>query len=267
MAFSLITAENGVKYLKSDIIPVPHGFATRIGGVSREAHTASLNLAFGRGDERETVMENLRLFADAVGVMPESVVSRHQIHSARVVLADEKMRGEGYFVDTDAECDGYVTNREGVTLGVKTADCVPILFADKEAHVIGAVHAGWRGTASGIAAECVRKMCELGAKPENIRAAIGAAIHFCCYEVGEDFFASVAALVGEDTAREFIREREGGRLYADIVGMNRRFLLEAGLIEENIDVCEYCTCCEPSLFYSHRASHGVRGTMLSVISL
>lgn len=266
MAFSLITAANGVKYLKSDLITVPHGFATRIGGVSREAHTASLNLAFRRGDGRETVMENLRLFADAVGIAPESVISRHQIHSARVVYADEKMRGEGYFIDTDAECDGYVTDREGVALGVKTADCVPILFADAENRVIGAVHAGWRGTASGIATECVQRMCELGAKPENIRAAVGAAIHFCCYEVGEDFYASVAALVGEAVAREFIRGQDG-RLYADIVGMNRRFLLEAGLSEGNIDVCEYCTCCELSLFFSHRYSHGLRGTMLSVISL
>lgn len=266
MAFELITAENGVKYLRSDIIPVPHGFATRIGGVSQAAHTNSLNLAFGRGDERETVMENLRLFADAVGTTPDSVVSRHQIHSARVVYADESMRGEGYFTDTDAECDGYVTDREGVALGVKTADCVPILFADTDAHVIGAVHAGWRGTVSGIGAECVRKMCELGADPKNIRAAIGAAIHFCCYEVGEDFYAAVAKLVGDRVAREFIRAKSG-RLHADIVGMNRRFLLEAGLGKANIDVCGYCTACEPSLFYSHRYSHGVRGTMLSVISL
>lgn len=266
MAFQLITAENGVKYLKSDILSVKHGFATRIGGVSSEAHTATLNLAFGRGDERETVMENLQLFSDALGVAPESVISRHQIHSPKVVYADEKMRGEGYFIDTDEACDGYVTDREGVALGVKTADCVPILFEDKAAHVIGAVHAGWRGTASGIAAECVRKMCELGAEVENIRAAIGAAIHFCCYEVGEDFYRSVAELVGEDTAREFIREHNG-HLHADIVGMNRKLLLDAGLCDNNIDICEYCTACEPELFYSHRYSHGLRGTMLSVISL
>ena len=266
MAFQIITAENGVKYLKSDIIPVKHGFATRIGGVSREAHTSSLNLAFGRGDERDIVMENLKRFSDAVGITPESVISRHQIHSAKVVYADEKMRGEGYFIDTDEACDGYVTDCEGVALGVKTADCVPILFEDKAAHVIGAVHAGWRGTASGIAAECVRKMCELGAEVENIRAAIGAAIHFCCYEVGEDFYRSVAELVGEDTAREFIREHNG-RLHADIVGMNRRFLLDAGLRDGNIDVCSCCTACQPELFYSHRYSHGLRGTMLSVISL
>ena len=266
MSFTLIHAENGVKCFKSDIIPVRHGFSTRIGGVSHKSHTESLNLAFGRGDEQATVLENLRLFSDAVGVAPESVISRPQIHSSRIVYADETMCGEGYFNETAEGCDGYVTDREGVTLGVKTADCVPILFCEPDSHIIGAVHAGWRGTASGIAAECVRMMVTLGSSPKNIRAAIGAAIHVCCYEVGEDFYDSVASLVGGDIAREFICSRAGS-LHADIVGMNRRILLEAGLDGANIDVCERCTCCEPSLFFSHRASHGVRGTMLSVISL
>lgn len=266
MAFTLITAENGVKYFTSSIIPVPHGFATRVGGVSRAAHTSSLNLAFGRGDDRETVLENLRLFTNAVGIEPESVISHTQIHSSRVIYADETIRGEGYFVPTDDGCDGYVTDRAGVALGVKTADCVPILFCDNTAHIIGAVHAGWRGTAAGIAAECVSKMCALGADTSRICAAIGAAIHFCCYEVGEDFLESVASLAGADIAHEFIRKKDG-RLHADIVGMNRRILTDAGLRECNIDVCEHCTCCEPMLFHSHRASHGIRGTMLSVISL
>ena len=266
MSFTLIKAPNGVEYLRSDILGTRHGFATRIGGVSRAEHTNALNLAFGRGDEPNTVLENLRLFSKAVGIDERSVVSRHQIHSARVVYADEKMCGEGYFRETSEECDGYVTDREGVTLGVKSADCVPILFCDPTARIIGAVHAGWRGTASSIAIECVKKMCSLGADKASIRIAIGAAIHSCCYEVGEDFFESVSKLAGADIAAEFIRQ-SGDKLHADIVGMNRRFLLESGIIDGNIDICEYCTACNPSLFYSHRYSHGMRGTMLSVISL
>ena len=266
MSFSLIKAPNGVEYLRSDIISVPHGFSTRIGGVSQAEHTKSLNLAFGRGDDRETVLENLRLFSSAVGIDAKSIVSRHQIHSPTVIYADEKMCGEGYFTETSEGCDGYVTDRKGVTLGVKTADCVPILFSDADAHVIGAVHAGWRGTASEIAAECIKKMVGLGADVGKIRVAIGAAIHYCCYEVGEDFFASVRTLTGAHIAEKFIR-LERGKLHADIVGMNRHLLLESGITESHIDVCEYCTACNPSLFYSHRYSHGVRGTMLSVISL
>lgn len=266
MAFSLVCAENGVKYLKSSIIPVRHGFATRIGGVSAHEHTSSLNLAFNRGDSTETVLENLRLFCDAVCVDENSVISRHQIHSKNVIYADENMAGEGYRKAVDEGCDGYVTDREGVTLGVKTADCVPILFCDPEARIIGAVHAGWRGTASGIAAECVFKMKSLGAEPSRIKAAVGPSIHACCYEVGEDFLSSVTAIAGEDMAREYIRT-VNGRLHADIVGMNRRFLLESGVLPDNIDISNQCTCCEPELFFSHRYSGGVRGTMLSVIAL
>lgn len=266
MAFSIFTAENGVKYLKSDILPAVHGFSTRIGGVSREAHTSSLNLAFGRGDDDATVLENLGIFSDALGIDARSVISRTQIHSAKVIYADENMRGEGYFSESPEGCDGYITDKTGVALGIKTADCVPILFCDADAHIIGAVHAGWRGTASGIAAECVKAMCSLGANAKNIRAAIGPAIHSCCYEVGEDFVASVTELAGAQMAREFIRGR-GGKPHADIVGMNRRILLESGIPKQGIDICEYCTCCEPSLFYSHRFSRGIRGTMLSVITL
>lgn len=266
MSFFLVSAENGVKYLRSDIIPTPHGFATRIGGVSAEAHTASLNLAFGRGDSEETVLENLSRFCGAVGINERAVISRHQIHSTAVVYADGNMCGEGYFVPTEKECDGYVTDKTGIALGVKTADCVPILFCDPDARVIGAVHAGWRGTAAGIAAECVKRMTELGADAKKIRAAVGAAIHFCCYEVGDDFYASVASLAGENIALEFVRP-VNSKLHADIVGMNRRFLLESGLAADNIDICEFCTCCNHDLFFSHRYTKGVRGTMLSVISL
>lgn len=266
MAFSIIAAENGVKYLKSDILPVTHGFSTRVGGVSTHVHTSSLNLAFGRGDDDATVLKNLGIFSDALDIDAKSVISRTQIHSARVVYASEDMRGEGYFKESPEGCDGYVTDKTEVALGIKTADCVPILFCDADARVIGAVHAGWRGTASGIAAECVKAMCSLGANAKNIRAAIGPAIHFCCYEVGEDFVASVTELAGAQMAREFIRGHEG-KLHADIVGMNRRILIESGMCEDSIDVCECCTCCEPAIFYSHRFSGGTRGTMLSVISL
>ncbi len=266
MAFTTITADNGVKFLKSDILPVTHGFSTRVGGVSTHTHTSSLNLAFGRGDDDATVLENLGIFADALGIDARSVISRTQIHSTKVVYATEDMRGEGYYKQTPEGCDGYVTDRAGVALGVKSADCVPILFCDADAHVIGAVHAGWRGTASGIAAECVRAMCKLGADVKSIRAAIGPAIHFCCYEVGEDFVKSVTELAGADMVREFIRKLDG-KLHADIVGMNRRILLESGVSEKSIDTCPRCTCCEPESFYSHRFSKGIRGTMLSVIAL
>lgn len=266
MAFEIITAANGVKYLKSTAIPYRHGFATRVGGVSKEAHTGSLNLAFDRGDDKETVLRNLELFSEAIGIEADSVISLGQIHSTRVLTVDKGSRGLGYYVASDEKCDGYVANTAGITLGVKSADCVPILMCDENAGVIGAVHAGWRGTVSGIAAECVRKMTALGAKAENIHAAIGPAIHACCYEVGEDFRSSVSELAGYDFADKFIK-RQAGKLHADIIAMNRQILLECGIADCNIDIAQYCTCCHPELFFSHRYSHGLRGTMLSVIAM
>lgn len=266
MAFEIITAENGVKYLKSTLIPYRHGFATRIGGVSGEAHTSSLNLSFDRGDDRKTVLRNLELFSEAVGVEADSVISLGQIHSTKVLTVREDSRGLGYCVKSDEKCDGYVTDTAGITLGVKTADCVPILMCDENAGVIGAVHAGWRGTVSGIAAECIEKMTSFGARAENIRVAIGPAIHSCCYEVSEDFREAVSQLAGGDFADRFIESRDG-KLYADIVAMNRQILLERGVDGCNIDVAEYCTCCHPELFFSHRYTHGLRGTMLSVIAM
>lgn len=230
------------------------------------AHTGTLNLAFDRGDERETVIKNLDAFAGAIGISKDSVISLGQIHSTRVISVDERSRGRGYILPDDEKCDGYVTNTPGVALGVKTADCVPILMCDSGAGVIGAVHAGWRGTAGKISEECIKELVSLGASCENIHVAIGPAIHSCCYEVGEDFRDSVRQMIGSAVTDKFVTEKDG-HLFADIVGMNKFILVSCGIKDNNIDVCKYCTCCHPELFFSHRFSKGIRGTMLSVISM
>ncbi|MBR5453636.1 MAG: laccase domain-containing protein, partial [Clostridia bacterium] len=158
-----IIDRDGVKLLVSDKIKEKHGFSTRVGGVSTLPHTASLNLGYYRGDERETVIENLRRFSSAVDIPLEDFVSVTQIHSSDVRYTTEKDRGGGIFYKADYECDGYVTDRQGVALCVKTADCVPILFSSGDG-IVGAVHAGWRGTARSIAAVCVERMVSLGAR-------------------------------------------------------------------------------------------------------
>lgn len=265
--FRLVKSENGVEYLISDIIPCKHGFSTRTGGISALPHTSSLNLAFGRGDREETVLGNLKLFAEAVGFDAKRTVSTSQIHSADVRIMGETDAGMGYTKPASEGFDGFVTTVKSLPIAVKTADCVPILFAavrDGDVLAVCAVHAGWRGTASGIAAECTRKLTELGARKEEIRVAIGPCIHKCCYEVGQDFFDKVFSLRGENFACENVTpERE--KYVADIVNMNIRILTEEGILPQNIDVCELCTCCHPEMFYSHRYSGGVRGTMCSVI--
>ena len=268
-----IKANNGVEYLKSEILSAPHGFSTRVGGVSKLPHTSSLNLAFGRGDETDTVLENLRLFAEAVGFDEKSTVSVSQIHSADVKVVDESHAGQGYFISEAFSCDGYVTTAPNVTIGVKTADCVPILMEgyNKEGMLcaVGAVHAGWRGTVSGIAVNALEKLISLGACAESVRVAIGPAICSDCFEVREDFYSSVKEMLGDEKADRFVisDKNRAGVWHCDLRDMNRCFLLEAGVKAENIDVCQECTCCNPSLYFSHRYSGGKRGTALSVIRM
>ena len=273
MAFKTMTV-NGVTYLTSDALLSRHAFSTRKGGVSTLPHTSSLNLAFGRGDERATVLQNLSLFAAAVGVDPASVVSVPQVHGNRVHVLDTRHRGMGYHTEATMEGDGYVTADPAVTPGIKTADCTPILLearANGLPVAVAALHAGWKGTVADIAGEGVRALTETaravaGASAEiTVHAAIGPCIHACCFEVKEDCLTRVRASLG-DMAEAFILHREE-KTYLDLPALNRALLLRAGVEEAHVDVCPDCTACTPTRFYSHRASGGVRGTLLSVISL
>lgn len=259
-----------VVYYKSPQIEVPHGFSTRIGGVSAPPHLASMNLGRNLGDDPESVRENYLRICRAVGTPSSSLIYTKQIHSSIVEYVTEGDRAKTF------ECDALVTDRPGVTLSIRTADCVPILFwaplddggtgEPMSEGVIGACHAGWKGTVSRIQQNTVGRMAALGANVKDIRCAIGAAIHFCCYEVGEDFRESVAQAIGEKFANEFVRVHDG-RLHADIVGMNVRLLLEEGIDPAKIAVSDECTCCRPDRFFSHRASRGKRGVMAALISL
>lgn len=244
-----------------------HGFSTREGGVSTLSHTASMNVADGHGDPPETVRENLSILARHVsgGTLDAcDTVYAPQIHSAIVRYVSEEDCGH-----PGQPCDGFFTDRAGVLLTVRTADCVPILFTAKRADsspLIAAVHAGWRGTIAGIAAEAVRKLTGAGAELSTVRAAIGQCIHDCCFTVREDFIKAVTDACGAEFANQHIRAR--GRLfYADLPAMNLEILREAGLTKEQIDVSPYCTACAPELFHSHRASGGMRGAMGAVIGI
>ena len=267
-----VNAKNGVQYLRSDIISARHGFSTRIGGVSRAEHTSSLNLAFGRGDNREIVLQNLSLFADAVGFDAGKCISVSQIHSADVRFVTEAEAGQGYFAPESFSCDGYVTNVPGLTIGVKSADCVPILMEgrDKSGKIlaVGAVHAGWRGTVSGIAVECIKKLSAFGVLPEDVRVAIGPAICGECYSVRADFYNAVRDILDErDTERFLLPSTTEGVWRCDLRQMNKEFLISCGVLAGNIEISDECTCCSPEKYFSHRYTGGVRGTMLSVIEM
>ncbi len=251
--------ENGIVYCAalSGAPSLIHGFSTRLGGVSELPHTKSLNLGYNRGDPDEVVDENFRIFKEKLGITGAVLVSAHQAHTKKVVYAD----GSSVHFEN---VDGFVTNKPGVALLVKTADCQPILLYDEKARVIGACHAGWRGTVAGIAAETVAAMTKLGADPKNILAACGPCIDKCCFEVGDDFVDTVAYF--SDEFLQFV-SKENGKYHADIKAMNRHILMCSGVPEENIRVSEECTCCDPGKFFSHRYSKGLRGTMASVIMM
>lgn len=309
-AMKTIHAENGVIYIKSDLIPCPHAFSTRRGGISRHRHTSQLNLAFNRGDSDDIVLENLRIFAQAAGFIAQSIVSLPQRHSTDVKTVTEDDAGLGYYIKTDESADGYATVRPGVTLGVKTADCVPILLAavgpDGRAYAAAAIHAGWRGTVNRIAREGVFALLSLGAKLEDIRAAIGPAIGACCYEIENDVYTEVKDKLGKDILFKYVRPAvldtallspvqapgsfpgtprnapSGGispslfstapgiiprKWFADLKNINAQILTDAGIDIHNIDISEMCTCCSDNLFFSHRRCGELRGTMLSVITL
>lgn len=265
MAAFYTQEKDGVVFLKADNIPFPHAFSTRLGGVSEVPHLKTLNLGFGRGDSEETVKENYRRFLKASLSQDDlaACAFQTQIHSSLLHYAAE---GGVY-----REGDGFYTDRTGVILTAKVADCVPILLADPEKRLIAALHAGWRGTVAGIAEKGVAALCSLGARPERIQAAIGPSIGACCYEVGEDFVRAVREAKGDAFAEAHITVRTGqspkAQLFADVAGMNRTLLLGCGLKAAHIAAAARCTACESELFFSHRASGGRRGTMAAVIHI
>ncbi len=251
--------KNGLTYYRSPQIGVPHGFSTRLGGVSLPLHLASMNMGRNLGDDPAAVDENYRRFCAVLGVGLETVVYTKQIHSASVLAVGRADIGGVY------ECDGFVTREHGVTLSVRTADCVPVVFWSPEG-VAGVCHAGWRGTVAGIQQATVEKMKELGANPENLFVAVGAAIGKCCYEVGDDFVSEVRRSPCGGICVKYI-DFSGEKPHADLIGMNLELLRRAGVKDENIAVSGECTCCRPDLFFSHRASMGKRGVMAAMISL
>lgn len=257
---------------KSDFLDLPsvgHGFSTREGGVSTLPHTKTMNLSFGLGDTDGEVLENMERLCSFCGVSFEGLTGSPQFHSkvVRYVTADEA--GEGVTRENTAPSDGFVTDVPGVSLIIRMADCTPILFAgEKEdgSPVVSAVHAGWKGTAAGIAGVAVDKMVSLGVPAEKIKAAIGQCIRKCHFEVKEDFIASVTDMAGSGFAARHIEKRDG-KYFCDITGMNIEILTEHGVLRENIDLSPLCTVCDPEKFHSHRASKGKRGTMGAVIGI
>ena len=261
-----IKENKGVTYLTypalEELSGFVHAFSTRLGGVS-EGIYSSMNLSFTRGDDENSVMENYRRLAEAVGFSVENIVTSDQTHTANVRVITEADRGNGITKPRPyTDVDGMSTNVPGLVLATFYADCVPLYFIDPVRKAIGLSHSGWRGTAAHIGAVTVRRMQEeYGSLPEDIYGAIGPSICQKCYEVSEDVILEFQKTFPEQSWRDLFYRKENGKYQLNLWEANRQIMLEAGLIEEHISLPGLCTCCNPEFLFSHRASSGKRGNL------
>jgi YfiH family protein len=226
---------------------IAHAFFTREGGVS-EGIYASLNGGIGSRDDRERVAENRARMARALGAQPDNLLSLYQVHSAEVIVAEKPWE-----VSQRPRADAIVTNRVGLALGASTADCGPVLFADAQARVIGAAHAGWRGAFGGVLEATLSAMEKLGADRGRVVAALGPMIRQDNYEVGRDL---VEMFLRADEANDrFFRPaaREGHAMF-DLPGYIAHRLRRARVARiEDLGLCTYA---DPRRFFSYRrATH------------
>ena len=289
-------AKNKVQLLRSEKLGklawLVHAFSTRHGGVSRGYGGNALNLGFTPNDSRAAVERNRELFLRELGVANGHkswpLVSLRQIHS------DVIHRVDGVPVDRMAAQpmagDGIVTDTPGLVLAVQTADCLPIILADRKRRAVGVFHAGWRGTVKRIVEKGVGEMRKhFGSEPRDLVAAIGPGVQGCCYEVGEEVrtkfeaqFAYASSLFCEvkesDPVREkypllFLTARAPGhselpvKLFLDLVEANRRQLLDAGVMAKNVEGVGPCTACHTELLFSFRAEKGVTGRLMAAAGI
>lgn len=234
----------GIEVLRAGALGgVPHGFLGRAGGVSTGLY-AGLNVGLGSDDDRDAILRNRDLARDAV-LPGATLVTVRQVHSPDVVTVAAPIAEEAR-----PEADALVTDRPGLLLGILTADCVPVLFADPRAGVVGAAHAGWEGAISGVTDRTIEAMVALGADPSRIAAAIGPCIARASYEVDLGFVRRFEEDDPEN-ARFFAAGREGHAMF-DLEGYVAARLAAAGVAR--VEALGEDTCAQPERFYSYRRS-------------
>ncbi len=263
-----------------------HGFSTRQGGVSKVYGGKALNLCFTKHDSRQAVETNRDLFLAKLGLsqkQPCPLITLRQIHSDIIHCVSDLGSNE-------PAGDGMVSQTPRLLLGVQSADCLPVILADKKRKAVGIFHAGWRGTLKRIVEKGAGEMRRwFGTLPRDIRAAIGPGIHGCCYEVGPDIRESFESqfeygprlfreIEESDPVREkypmlFLTARAPGhselpkKIFLDLPEANRLQLLAIGVPAKNISVSALCTACNPDSLFSYRAEKGFTGRMIGVVGI
>lgn len=250
---------SAIKLHTSHVIPrdgFVHGFPERGGGVSTGLRS-SLNLGLRWGDDKANVEENRRLLAAHAGYDPDQLQVTRHVHGTSVWKVGEPQ-------PDPAEFDGLVCDHVGPVLGAFAADCIPLVFADPVARVIGAAHAGWRGTVGGVAGNVVARMCELGATPATIRVALGPSIGKCCFEVGPEVVEQFRAAFGDVPGMVVAGPNKD---HIDLRVATRTLLERAGLRPEHIDDAPPCTRCEADRFFSYRRDGKDGGVHMAFIAM
>ena len=258
MLYSRIGA---LEYLRAENISVPHCFTTRLGGVS-QGHLASMNIGIHRGDSEQNVLKNYQILGSAIGFDVENTVLTTQTHTDIIRPVTAQDAGTGLLGEPFAPCDGLITNTPGLALVVFTADCTPVLLWDTRTGAVGAVHAGWRGTAQDIVGKAVVSMGQhYGTKPQDIRAAIGPNIGQCCFQTHEDVPQALLETYG-DAIRQYITAKDG-KYYVNLKAVNAYALTRLGV--QDIDISTHCTLCQPHRFWSARKHGNQRGSQGAII--
>ncbi|MFC1545975.1 peptidoglycan editing factor PgeF [Pseudomonadota bacterium] len=245
-------------FLRSELlgsIGITAIFSERTGGISPPPFN-SLNLGYNIGDSRENIKANLTRLTEAAG-FSERPHQTEQVHGVDHFICS----GSGSLHSDQA--DILISNEATSSIAVRTADCLPILMADPVNRIIAAVHAGWRGTAAGVAIKAVEQMLKMGAEQKHLHASMGPAIGPCCFKVDSDTAEALKISVhGAGLATVYSPEP-----HPNLVAINRLQLQEMGLTEDHIEALDICSCCHPDRFYSYRRDHGTTGRHLAVVAL
>ena len=239
---------NGKKILKSSLLNgLTHFFTTRETVIKTKEH-----------DFEQIVEENKKDICKFLGINENNLIHPSQTHTSHIEIAQV---GKNSYPDTD----GLILTNKEQAIYLNFADCTPVIIYDPIKNIGAVSHAGWRGTAGNIASKTVEKMIEeFGSNPADLKCAIGPAISFCCYNVGEEVLEKTKA-----TVRNFngLSEIRNGNIFIDLKGINKQQLVEAGIKPENIDICPYCTVCNNDLFFSYRNENGTTNRHSAVIKL
>jgi YfiH family protein len=243
-------------------VKLKHGFFTRLGGVSSGVYKG-LNCGYGSGDDNSNIDQNRAIAMAKLGISSENLNTIYQVHSANVVVAQA-----AWSLDDRPKADAIVTNRPGLAIGIVTADCTPVLFADPKTGVIGAAHAGWKGALSGVLSKTVDQMEQLGADRNQIVAAVGPCIHQGSYEVGPEFVDKFLTKDAQNS-QFFIPSSQNNHHLFDLPGFIFNKLSVLGLsVVQSVSEDTYA---DETKFYSYRrATHAKEadyGRCLSAIIL